>query len=196
MQEAGSGSRALDNDKALAGDQGQGHRVANRLVGGLRSGLRSSACLDNRRASGIQDKEVVVIRGAAQWICPEQVSPSVADTDCHRVKGVKSRPAAKIVQSASPPGHRRGSGAPIGEIALPSTGGPVLKIARIASGREIKRARGRNSVDRLGNRAILEGGFVKVGKIINNDVAAGGPQGGYVGSHGRRAAVSGGEEKR
>jgi hypothetical protein len=64
-------------------------------------------------------------------------------------------------------------GTAVDEVAFPSAGGAVPLVAFVAGRGEVERSTGGDTIDGLGDDAVLEGRFIKIADIVDDDVAAG-----------------------
>ena len=82
------------------------------------------------------------------------------------------------------------------EVTFPGAGGAGGEVAGVGGGGEVEGAVGGDVVDGLGDGAILEGAFVEVGDVVDDDVAVvGEAQGADVGGEAGDAVEGGGEDE-
>ena len=186
VQVAVRGSGFLHDDDAFAGVEG-----ADRLIRVLAAGLQVGRAAQHAGAGAVEDEEIVVIGGGAVGIGPEQVDTPAAATGGD---GVVSQAAPEVVQGAGGCDWRTG-GTTCREVALPNARGAVVLVAGVAGGRKEQHAGVGDGVDRLGDDHVLEGRFVEVSDVVDNDRAAGGLQGEDVAGEAGVAVESGGKQQ-
>ena len=150
----------LHNDDAFVDVEG-----ANRLIRVLAAGLQVGRTAQHAGAGAVEDEEIVVIGGGAVGIGPEQVDTPAAAAAGNRVV---SEAAAEVVQGACRR-HGRAGGATGSEVALPHARGGIVFVAGVAGGGKEQDAGVGDGVDRLGDNHVLEGRFIEVSDVIDDD---------------------------
>jgi len=167
---------ALDHHNTFASEGRKGGHFKRVL----RTVLDVGGSVNYGAAAGIQEKKIIVIVRAAQWIGPEQGHRASGTLgDC--VIGAIGVAGVEVEQPAGP-WQWRSDRTTVDKVAFPNPRSAITEIARIARRREIERAIRYNVIHRLGKQpaigirnkvrrlAKLKRRFDKVSDVINNQV--------------------------